>query len=176
MKTALLIGLISSTLVSLTLLTIDLEKRTFFDGKVEILMPIEFEKMSEDMMSVKYPNGRRPTLVYTDKTGGVNVAFNHTASKATPDQIDAYKESFVSMFKNLYPSADWKGTGLKEINGKKVGYMELITPAIDTKIYNLMFFTDLDGRLLLCTFNCVERKQTDWIEPAQQIMNSLNVK
>jgi hypothetical protein len=153
-----------------------LEKRKILNDKVEILIPQEFEVMSEEMMKFKYPSERRPTLVYTDKTGGINVAFNHTANKASQQQIEAFKDSFVSTFKNLYPSAEWKGTGVKEINGRKVGYIELMTPAIDTKIYNLMFFTDLDGTLLLCTFNCVDKKQKDWVGPAKQIMNSLTVK
>lgn len=159
MKQGHLIGLLSVVLISWTAATIELRKRNVLGGKVEILIPKEFEIMSEDMMKLKYPSDRRPTLVYTDKTGGINVAFNHTTSKATQQQIDAYKDNLVSMFKNIYPSAEWKGTGTKEINGRKVGYMELLTPAIDTKIYNLIFFTNLDDRLLLCTFNCVEKKQ-----------------
>jgi hypothetical protein len=173
MKQRYVIGLLSVILISWTAPTIELEKRKIFEDKVEILIPKEFEVMSEDLMKLKYPSERRPTLVYTDKTGGINVAFNYTASKANQQQIDTYKDAFISMFRNLYPSAEWGDTGIKEINGQKVGYMELVTPAIDTKIYNLIFFTDLDGRLLLCTFNCVEKKQKDWIEPAKQIMNSL---
>ncbi len=171
-----LIGLLSVVLISWTTPTIELEKRKILNDKVEILLPKEFEIMSEDMMKTKYPSERRPTLVYTNETGGINVAFNHTTSKASQQQIDAYKDNFVSMFRNLYPSAEWKGTGVKEINGRKVGYMELVTPAIDTKIYNLMFFTDLDGRLLLCTFNCVDKEQKNWTESAKQIMNSLTIK
>jgi len=176
MKPEHLIGLLSVILISWTIPTVELEKRKILNDKVEILLPKEFEIMSEDMMKLKYPSERRPTLVYTDKTGGINVAFNHTASNATQQQIDAYKDNFVSMFKNLYPTAEWRGTGTNEINGRKVGYIELTTPAIDTKIYNLMFFTDLDGRLLLCTFNCVDKKQKDWIDTAKQIMNSLTIK
>ncbi|HEY8935984.1 MAG TPA: hypothetical protein VIM65_12220 [Cyclobacteriaceae bacterium] len=176
MKQRHLILLLSVILISWTTPIIELEKRKILGDKVEILIPKEFEVMSEDMMNLKYPSNRRPTLVYTDKTGGINIAFNHTASKATQQQIDAYKDNFVSTFKNLYPSAEWIGTGTKEINGRKVGYMELLTPAVDTKIYNLMFFTDLDGRLLLGTFNCVDKKQSDWTEPAKQIMNSLTIK
>ena len=175
MKQRHVIGLLGVMLISWTSPTIELENRKVLGGKVEILLPKEFEVMSEDMMKLKYPSERRPTLVYTDKTGGVNVAFNHTENKASQQQIDVFKESFVSTFKNLYPSAEWKGTGVTEINGRKVGYLELVTPAIDTKIYNLMFFTDLDGRLLLCTFNCVAKKEKDWLEPAKQIMNSLKV-
>jgi hypothetical protein len=171
-----LIGLLSVILISWTTRTIELEKRKILNDKVEILLPKEFEIMSEDMMKIKYPSERRPTLVYTNKTGGINVAFNHTASKASQPQIEAYKDNLVSTFKNVYPSAEWKGSGVKEINGRKVGYMELVTPAIDTKIYNLIFFTDLDGRLLLCTFNCVDKEQKNWTESAKQIMNSLTIK
>ncbi len=170
------IVLISWMLVSWTISTLELEKRKILNDKIEILIPREFEEMSEDMMKLKYPSERRPTLIYTDKTGGINVAFNYTTNRASQQQMDSFKESFVSTFKNLYPSAEWKGTGVKEINGRKVGYLELINPAIDTKIYNLMFFTDLDGRLLLCTFNCVDEKQKEWAESANQIMNSLTLK
>lgn len=178
MKQKLLTGLVALVLISWAnpTLAIELEKRTILNNKVDILLPKEFEIMSEEMMKLKYPSERRPTLVYTDKTGSVNIAFNHTTNKATQSQIDAYKDTFVSTFKNLYPSAEWLGTGTKEINGRKVGYMELITPAIDTKIYNLIFFTDFDGRLLLSTFNCVVEKQKGWHPSAQQIMNSLMIK
>ena len=175
MKQALTIGLLSVIFVSWKSPTIELEKRTILNDKVEVLIPKEFQIMSEEMMKAKYPSERRPTLVYSDKTGGINVAFNHTLNKATQQQIEPYKESLLLTFKNLYPSADWKSSGVKKINDKKVGYLELVTPAIDTKIYNLIFFTDLDGRLLLCTFNCVEGKQKDWAKAAQQIMNSLRV-
>ena len=169
-------GRSTRSVISWTAPKFELEKKQILNGKIEILLPKEFEVMSEDMMKLKYPSERRPTLVYTDKTGGINVAFNHSANKASQRQIDAFKDNLFSTFKNLYPSAEWKGTGVKEINGRKVGYLELVTPAIDTKIYNLIFFTDLDGKLLLCTFNCVDKKQKDWIEPAKQIMNSLTVK
>lgn len=175
MKHSYFIGLLSLFFLSWTTPTIELEKRKILNDQVEILLPKEFEIMSEEMMKLKYPSERRPTLVYTNESGGINVAFNHTASNASQQHIDIYKDNFVKMFQNLYPSAEWLNTGTKQINGRKVGYMELITPAIDTKIYNLMFFTDLNGRLLLCTFNCVDRERKDWVEPAKQIMNSLTL-
>jgi hypothetical protein len=39
-----------------------------------------------------------------------------------------------------------------------------------------MFFTDLQGRLLLCRFNCVVKKHKAWLEPAQQMMHSLVIR
>lgn len=175
MHSKILICFVSLLLLSAATPATDLEKRKILNDRVEILLPKDFEVMGEEMLKLKYPSERRPTLVYTDEGASINVAFNHTASRATQEQIDVYRNVMVSTFKNLYPSAEWKGEGVKEINGRKVGYMELITPAIDTRVYNLIFFTDLDGRLLLCTFNCVEKEQENWLEPAQKIMNSLSI-
>ncbi len=80
--------------------------------------------------------------------------------------IEAYVELIENSFKSAYPSAEWKNKGTQEINGRKIGYLEVITPAIDTKIYNLLFFTDLNDQLLLCTFNCTEKDIEDWTETA----------
>ena len=85
-------------------------------------------------------------------------------------------KDFVNTFEIRYPSAEWKDSGIKTINGKEVGYLELVTPAIDTEIYNLMFFTDLDGKLLLCTFNCTKKSIDEWTPTAKEIMNSLKIK
>lgn len=157
-------------------LTIELETKSLLDGKVEIKIPKDFEIMSEEFLKIKYPNQRSPKLVYTNENGDINVAVNLTENKAVEEQITEYQDVFVKTFKNLYPSADWIDNGIKDINGKKIGYLEIITPAIDTDIYNLMFFTDMDGKLLLCTFNCTKKSIKEWKPIAKEIMNSLIIK
>jgi hypothetical protein len=156
--------------------TFDLETKLFFNDKVELKIPKEFEIMSEELMKIKYPSDRRPTLVYSNESGGINVAINLTQNKASQEMIPDYKDNLVKTFKNSYPSAQWKENGLKTVNGKIVGYLELVTPAIDTEIYNLIFFTDLDGKLLLCAFNCTKKSIDEWSPTAKEIMNSLKIK
>lgn len=172
------IGLIILTIVFTTAftVTIDLETKSLLNDKVELKVPKEFDIMSEELMKMKYPSERRPTLVYSNESGGINVALNLTQNQASQELIPAYKDNFVKTFKNLYPSAEFKDSGVKTINGRKVGYLELVTPAIDTEIYNLMFFTDLDGKLLLCTFNCTKKSIDEWTPTAKEIMNSLKIK
>ncbi len=163
-------------LSSATLDKITLVPKLLLDNKVELKIPADFGIMNDEMMKLKYPSERRPTLVYSNTSGGINVAVNLTKSKANQDLITTYMDSFVRTFKNIYPTAEWKDSGVTVINGRKVGYQELITPALDTKIYNLMFFTDLDGQLLLCTFNCVEKNIKEWEPYAKEIMQSLTIK
>lgn len=172
------IGLAILTIIFTTafIVTIDLETKSLLNDKVELKVPKGFEIMSEELMKLKYPSDRRPTLVYSDESGGINVALNLTQSQASKQLIPAYKENFMQTFKKLYPSAEWKDNGVKTINGKEVGYLEFVTPALDTDIYNLIFFTDLEGKLLLCTFNCTKNSIDEWTPTAKEIMNSLKVK
>ncbi|QYA24520.1 hypothetical protein G3I01_03015 [Gramella sp. MT6] len=155
---------------------IDLEKRSLLNNRIELKIPKRFSIMAEDMMRTKYPSERRPGLVYTNASGGINVALNLTQNPADQSMIVPYKDNLMQTFKSLYPSAEWKSSGVKEVNGRKVGYLELVTPAIDTEIYNLLFFTDLDGKLLLCTFNCTKNSMSEWTPAAKEIMGSLKVK
>ena len=155
---------------------IEFETKSLLGNKIMLKIPKGFNIMSEEMAVLKYPADRRPTLIYTNESGGINVALNLTSNKAIQAQMPAYKDNFVKAFKNLYPSAEWKQTGVKEVNGRKVGFIEFITPAVDTKIYNLIFFTDLNGQLLLCTFNCTEKNIGQWQPAAQEIMASLKLK
>ena len=170
------IGIFLIPLLSMTIGKIELELKSLLSDKVELKIPKKFNIMPEELMKLKYPSERRPTLVYSNESGGINVALNLTQSKASQDLIEPYVENFVNTFKKMYPSAEWKGSGVKEINGQKVGYLKLITPAIDTKIYNVMFFTDMEGKLLLSTFNCTENSITEWEQTADEIMNSLKIK
>lgn len=170
------ISFLTLILVSATAKRVDLEKKSLLSNRIELKVPKEFQIMSEEMMNTKYPSDRKPKLVYTNRSGGINVALNLTESQANQNLIIPYKDNLLETFKGIYPSAEWKSSGVKEINGRKVGYLELVTPAIDTKIYNLIFFTDLDGKLLLCTFNCTINDMEDWIPTAKEIMNSLRVK
>jgi hypothetical protein len=176
MKKILLASLLSAILLSWTFQTIELETKQILNDKVEILLPKNFGIMPDDMLQIKYPSANRPTVVYSDENGTVNIAFNHTTSRASQKEIEKYKDVFVSTFKSSYPTAVWGEKGVKEINGRKVGFLEVTTPAIDTKIYNLLFFTDLDGKLLICTFNCTSKKKSAWAESAKKIFNSLTIK
>jgi hypothetical protein len=154
----------------------DLEKRSLLDNKIELLVPKGWKPMSEDLVKIKYPGARPPKYVLSDITGGISLAFNHTDSRATQEQIETYKGVLKSSLTDAFPEAEWIEDGVKEINGKKVGFCKVITNAQSGKIYNQMFFTDVDGKLLICSFNVVDTKMKDWRAAADEIMNSLTIK
>jgi hypothetical protein len=132
--------------------------------------------MSEEMAKLKYPSERRPTLIYTNDEASVNVAFNQTITRITDNKINDFKQAVSKSFENLYPSAKWIKNNVIKINNKNVGVLELITPALDGKVYNLTFFMEIDGKVLLSSFNCTEKQMEEWQPIAHEIMQSIKIK
>lgn len=153
----------------------DLEQISILSGKVDILMPKSFVIMPEDMAKLKYPLETRPSLIYTNEDGTVNMAFTHSSSKIKENQISAFQDSLMNSMKEGQPDAKWLDSGIEEINGKSVGYFQLITPAIDTEVYNSFWFTELDGRILMCNFNSTVELMNEWEPVGQEIRNSLRI-
>lgn len=153
-----------------------LETKSLLSNHLEILLPKGFTVMSEKMAALKYPKGNRPSLIYTNKSGSVNVAFNHTQSKLSNNDMPKFTEAMKKYLKSAQPAATWISDGVATVNKKNVGYLEMITPGLDTKIYNLMFFVELDNRALLITFNCTEEQMKTWQPVAKKIMNSIKTK
>ncbi len=155
--------------------TVRLEQRSILNGKIEILLPAAFKVMDKEMMQLKYPSERRPTIVYTNPAGSVNVAFNHTKSKISPEKIPAMHKYLESTFKNLYPSAKWFDSNLIQINGRRYLMLDVRTPAIDTEIRNMIVGTSFEGRLLLLTFNAVRALEETWVPVGTEIIQSIKI-
>jgi len=156
--------------------TQELAEVTTLSGKVSLKVPKMFSPMSKETLDIKYPATQRPTEVLSDSTSGVSIAFNHTKSRMQPDQIEEGYKSISKMFHNLYPSAKWIRNETITQNGSKFMVLELVTPAIDTKIHNIMYGTSVDGRFLLVAFNTTEEQAEDWLPVGEKIMQSIKIK
>ncbi|XKO53972.1 hypothetical protein ACI2WT_14350 [Lysinibacillus fusiformis] len=160
------------------IITIDVEEvqvieQPLLDGKMIIRMPKLFSIMSAELASLKYPSERRPNLIYTDTSSSINLAFNLTPHRLNEDGVAAFQENMMDILEQAQPSADWLDTDVQKIDGKTVGFLEVITPAIDGEIFNLMFFASVEGRALIGTFNCMEDDLDTWRPIARAMMESL---
>jgi len=162
-------------LFSFNSLAEELIKVKTLSGKISILAPKGFGAMPIDILEVKYPASRRPTEVLSDKTGGVTLAFNHTNTAMQPSQVKEAHISISKMFHNNYPSATWLRDEVIVQNGRTFMVLELITPAMDTEIHNIIYGTSVDGRFLLAAFNTTIEQSGQWLPVGKKIMSSLTV-
>lgn len=167
--------LVAAVASLVTAQTMELETRSFLDGKLQLLIPTQFELMDEETLRVKYPSESRPTTVFTDKQGSFNVAVNHTSNAMTLGQLGGFHPVVDQMFRNLYPAATWYRSELTTINGRQCFILELLTPAIDTEVYNIIVGTSLDDRVLLVSVNLTKALAEQYLSTAQQIAMSITV-
>ena len=152
-----------------------LQRTTVLGGKVSVLIPAGFKTMSAELLVVKYPNVNRPSLVYTNERGTINVAFDHTVHRLPANQLPAALESMRTTFKNLYPSATWFRSEIRPINGRQFFLIDLRTPAADIEVRNIMAGTSLDDRLLMITFNVIKTFEKEWVPIGNRIIESISV-
>lgn len=155
---------------------IKMEKMNLLNGKVEFNSPTELTKMTDEMWSLKYKNKPKPTFVVSDKNGGVNLIADTTNQSASESQLGLWKDFQIEQLKKNRPDLKVLNGGVKVVNGKKVGYFKFITQTIDQKIFNYYFFTIVDGKILLFTFNCIEKLRVNWKKSADEIVTSLKTK
>ena len=150
-----------------------LDTVSFLSGKAKILAPKELKPMSEQMWTLKYQQRTRPVLVLSDEDGEVNLIADMTQQPASESQLASFKDFQIQQLKSRRPDLELLSEGVKTINGKKVGYFKFVTQAIDQKVFNYYFFTLVNGKILLFTFNCIEKLQKKWESTADQIVASL---
>lgn len=154
----------------------ELVTRTALHDKVSLLTPKTFGPMPKAMLELKYPSSRRPTEVLSDSTGSVSLAFNFTQSPMTPDQVKEAHASMSKMFHKIYPSATWIRDETVDRNGQEFMIFEMVTPAVDTQIHNIMYGTSVDNRLLLIAFNTTVEQSEQWLPIGKKIMESIRIK
>lgn len=156
---------------------IKLENKSFLDDKLQLTVPADFKPISEEMLNFKYPSQKqRPDVILTDENAEVNIVMMILRQHLTSDKVGEFKEFQMSLLKRSRPDAKWLQNGVKTINGKQVGYFQFITKAIDQNVFNYYFFTDIDGKILFLSFNCIEKLLPKWQETAETIVSSLKIK
>ena len=155
----------------------DLEKASFLDNKLEILVPKSFHKMTEEEYKVKYPNPKRKaSVIMTDKNLEVNLVIDFLQQyPLTNEQVEEFKNTQLAAVQKSHPEGKLLDNGIKNINGKKVGFFKILTQASDQKIFNYFVFTDLDEKVLFLTFNCGEKLMSTWEKTIDQMVNSLKL-
>ena len=152
-----------------------LAERSLLGGKLSLLVPESFTQMSDEMLRLKYPYERRPTIVLSNPEGSVNVAVNHTQDALQPSQLREAHAAVEQGFRNLYPSAQWNRSEIVSLKGREFFVLDLRTPAIDTEIRNIMLGTSYDSRLLFITFNCTRELEPEWGDVGQRIVESASL-
>lgn len=159
-----------SVLVSGTML--QFKEREIMKRQLFMWLPTTFELLSKEMARIKYPNENRPDVIFTNAATTVNVTFSYKKDSLKEGQEEAVRDSMEQVVHRVHPTSQTIEKQTTTAGEHKLAWFALITPAIDTEIYNLMFFTSLKGRLLMGACNCLKADQEEWKDLFVQMLAS----
>lgn len=150
--------------------TIKMSKEEF--AGFSIYIPAEFGIMNDEYLKVKYPSENRPTIAYTNDDASINIVLNLDDHELANADVEKYVKVLEDTLNNFVEELELK---FSVLNGHKIGELEFISSAVDTKIYNHMIVFSLNGKLRLISFNCIEEYKDEWQDVSDYIVKSLKI-
>ena len=150
---------------------IETELCNFEDGEFFVKIPSSFTQMTQEMMAQKYPSGNLPTYVFSNEDGTVNVVLNVTGDSMKDDDIEDFIKTVSAQ---VAGDSDKVKTSVYEKSGHKIGFVEMVTPAKDTDIYNRMAVFTVGGEMRIVSFNCTVQLQEEWQPVGEFIVESIH--
>lgn len=153
----------------------EFEEIEFFDKKLKIYIPKDFEDMPMEARQIKYPSGSRPEIIKSNEDGSIAITLNIIDSPLDEERVEELKDGMKMIIKKTNPANVFYEDGIVEVKCKNIGFFEFKSSAIDDFLYNLMFFLEFQEKTLMGTFSCLYKDYKDWRDVAFQVIKTIKV-
>lgn len=147
--------------------------KTYFDGSVRIMVPESFVPMPEELARLKYASEQRPQVIESSLDGSVNLTMSYFAEKLKADEVERTKTVFKTAITVLNPANVFYDDVVRPLGKTQLSWFDYRGYALDDQLYNLMFVTSIEGRMLFGTFNCRFSDYGEWKPAAVQMIESI---
>lgn len=150
-------------------------KLKVFNSNVEIEVFKELDPMPQSLFELKYPFEHfHTTQTYSNADGTITLLMSIRPETVSYEDLRNYPRTIATSFANN-PSIELKQNRIRKINNRDFIVVEMITSAVDAQIYNLIYITSLEGKLLVCTFNCTLDKLSKWKPIGEKMLDSISL-
>jgi hypothetical protein len=149
---------------------IEFKKSVLVDGRIEMIIPKEFEALSDATAALKYLSNDRPQYIYTneDTTFGVSFSLDETAVESAHVVRDIIRDYTLKL------NSGYRLINCGETAKNGVPCFSIITDAIDDQIWNTVFFIDMKNAILLGNINQLADDGEKWFEIFLQMIDSIS--
>ncbi|TAG94309.1 MAG: hypothetical protein EAZ20_00965 [Bacteroidetes bacterium] len=172
-------------------------KKKIADNTISVNIPDDFTVMGEDVYARKYGAYRQALAMFTSPNAKIDFGVNETVNRSLLAVSSAeFKEEDLKILKDIYKGSI-KGmhaevTFLQDeivvIDNKKFIALQFVGTVKDDeektitmksgviKQYSCIYYTVLEGKILVFNFNCPDFFRRQYQPIAQQIMQSIKIK
>ena len=153
----------------------EFEETEFFEEKLKMYIPKDFEDMSLPARKLKYPSESRPEIIKCNEKGNICITLKIIDSPLDEEHVGKLKDSMKVIIKKTNPANVFYEDGVLEVDSKNIGFFEFKGYAIDDALYNIMFFLEFEGKTLMGTFSCIYKECKEWRDIAFQVIRTVRV-
>lgn len=146
------------------------------EDKAVIRMPSDFIARSDDEIASVYFLGSKPQYVFSNGYLNFMLAFQWTESRIPEDAVFDFLRFAKQAIERIGPKARILEEERLERNGQKTAILQMIAQTIDSVNYNIMFFTVLEGRLLIGSLTFEQKYRKRLLPLALEIVKSFSIK
>ncbi|MFR4987514.1 MAG: hypothetical protein ACLUCH_08985 [Lachnospirales bacterium] len=153
-----------------------LEEKKLYEGKLKIILPKDFDLMSDDLLNSKYPSNEELDYVYTSEDTTVNFNFSLEEGEILNEEVEEIRDIILNEFRRMYPHSKMEDIKIIEKEDKKIGTFSFIANVIDGELFNKMYFIPLKMGLLILTFSCDIFQKKEWSNILDDIILTIEEK
>ncbi|MDE6950939.1 MAG: hypothetical protein K2P64_08495, partial [Lachnospiraceae bacterium] len=131
-----------------------------------------FGDLPPDIVKVKYTSQQRPQVIKTSLDTTVNLGLSMMDIEIYGEQIRTLRNQAQEALKRLNPAFVFYDSKV-ETKNVPLGWFEFKSYGLDTDVYNLMFISQIENKMLHGIFNCDYDDALEWREAARQMMYSI---
>lgn len=147
---------------------------SLLENQLTMRIPLQWEGLSEEQKKLKYPWEGRPDVILSNARVSMNLTLTQREVKMREERTEKVKNTTEFILKKMHPGSEEMESEVLEVEGKTIAYFELMTQAMESRVYNLMFLFSLRERETIGTFNCLESDSYDWKALFFQMLESIH--
>ena len=160
--------------------------KTKVSKNIRLLLPEEFQPMTEQDFNEKIVTPRQSIALYTNSERRVDFGINQSSTSWDDSDFDLMRDFYKSSMMSLFSEIDFLREDVETINGRKFAIFEFLSLIRDQgnrsstgrviRKYNYIQYTLVDNKTLVFNFSAPAVERNAWSGRVRTIMSSVKIK
>ena len=128
-------------------------KASYLNGKMNIYHPIEFFREHAK---------NKDNIILVNDIRGISLNCSHVEKGMKSQNIKQIKSGIEQNYKNMKMYLKWVEEGEMETKNAKVLYAAYKTPTAKGSLYNIVFYRNVKGEVIVGNYNCFDKDIKEW--------------
>lgn len=151
------------------------QRKEIEELKLSLYIPETFERMEGELKEIFYPLGNAPSHVYADTGIPLQLTLNYTGHIVPDDGIPKLIKMAAKLMENYGPKVKILSSGVVRLKEHNIGIIEFGSKAVDSSVYNVMFYISIENQALIGNINFANRYSKRLVPVAKEMIDSIEI-